>query len=141
MYRSMRGATKRSERVFCVYERCLVIKKSPWSFGRYVLNFSSISFIPFDLSPAERGVDGCNGGQPVVALAYRPCAGARGLFLHLWHGFLLRVCAYWTLKKGFPIALFIGFVILAAQRGSFSATCALTASVILVVGIMGNSIA
>src|ERR1700722_11448175 len=77
MYRSMRGATKRSERVFCVYERCLVIKKSPWSFGRYVLNFSSISFIPFDVSPAERGVDGCNGGQPVVALAYRPCAGAR----------------------------------------------------------------
>jgi hypothetical protein len=64
-----------------------------------------------------------------------------GLFLHLWHGFLLGVCAYWTLRKGFPIALFIGFVILAAQGGSFSATCALTASVILVVGIMGNSIA
>jgi hypothetical protein len=64
-----------------------------------------------------------------------------GLFFHLWHGFLLRVCAYWTLRKGFPIALFIGFVILAAQRGSLSATCALTASVILVVGIMGNSIA
>jgi hypothetical protein len=41
------------------------------------LNFSSVSFIPFDVSPAERGVDGCNGGQPVVALAYRPRAGAR----------------------------------------------------------------
>jgi hypothetical protein len=26
MYRSMRGATKRSERVFCVYERCLRIR-------------------------------------------------------------------------------------------------------------------
>ena len=29
MYRSMRGATKRSERVFCVYERRLRIR-SPW---------------------------------------------------------------------------------------------------------------
>jgi hypothetical protein len=106
-------------------------------FWTLCFDFSSISFIPFDVSPAERGVDGCNGGQPVVALAYRPRAGA-GLFLHLWHGFLLRVCAYWTLGKGFPIALFIGFVILAAQGGSFSATCALTASVILVVGIMGK---
>ena len=27
---------------------------------------------------------------------------APGLFLHLWHGFLLGVCAYWTLRKGFP---------------------------------------
>ena len=62
---------------FSIRKNCLVIKKSPWSFGRYVLNFSSISFIPFDVSPAERGVDGCNGGQPVVALAYRPRAGAR----------------------------------------------------------------
>jgi hypothetical protein len=29
MYRSMRGATKRSERVFCVYERCLRIRLRP----------------------------------------------------------------------------------------------------------------
>jgi hypothetical protein len=29
MYRSMRGATKQSERVFCVYERCLRIRLRP----------------------------------------------------------------------------------------------------------------
>jgi Acyltransferase family len=82
-----REYTSRSVRLSSIFSICkndLVIKKSPWSFGRCVLNFSAISFIPFDVPPAEGGVDGCNGGQPVVAFAYRPRAGARSFLPMAW---------------------------------------------------------
>ncbi len=61
---------------------------------------------------------------------------APGLFLHLWHGFLLGVCAYWTLNKGFPLPAFLGYALVVGSfGGSFSAACALTASLILFVGL------
>ena len=60
---------------------------------------------------------------------------APGLFLHLWHGFLLGVCVYWTLRKGLPLPLFFGYAAVAGVLGgSFSATCALTAFLILIMG-------
>lgn len=61
---------------------------------------------------------------------------APGLFLHLWHGFLLGVCAYWTLRKDFALPIFFGYaVVVGVLGGSFSAACALTASLILIVGL------
>lgn len=61
---------------------------------------------------------------------------APGLFLHLWHGFLLGICAYWTLKKSFPLPVFLGYAfVVGFFGGSFSAACALTASLILFVGL------
>ena len=59
-----------------------------------------------------------------------------GLFLHLWHGFLLGVCAYWTLNKGFPLSLFLSFaMVVSVFGGSFSLACALAASLIVIVGL------
>jgi peptidoglycan/LPS O-acetylase OafA/YrhL len=61
---------------------------------------------------------------------------APGLFLHLWHGFLLGVCAYWTLKKGFPLPIFFGYtLIVGVFGGAFSTACALTGSLIVIVGL------
>jgi peptidoglycan/LPS O-acetylase OafA/YrhL len=61
---------------------------------------------------------------------------APGLFLHLWHGFLLGVCAYWTLKKGFPLPIFFGYALVVGLFGGpFSTACALTASLIVIVGL------
>jgi peptidoglycan/LPS O-acetylase OafA/YrhL len=59
-----------------------------------------------------------------------------GLFFHLLHGFLLGVCAYWTLNRGFPLSLFFAYaMIVAVFGGSFSIACASTASLIVVVGL------
>jgi peptidoglycan/LPS O-acetylase OafA/YrhL len=59
-----------------------------------------------------------------------------GLFLHLWHGFLLGVCAYWTLRKGFPLLVFFTYALVVGLfGGSFSTTCALAAGLIVIVGL------
>jgi peptidoglycan/LPS O-acetylase OafA/YrhL len=59
-----------------------------------------------------------------------------GLCFHLFHGFLLGVCAYWTLNKGWPLLLFFAYAtIVGAFGGSFSIACALTASLIVAVGL------
>ena len=59
-----------------------------------------------------------------------------GLCFHLWHGFLLGVCAYWTLNRGFPLFLFFTYaMIVAVFGGSFSIACALAASLIVVLGL------
>jgi peptidoglycan/LPS O-acetylase OafA/YrhL len=54
------------------------------------------------------------------------------LCFHLWHGFLLGVCAHWTTNGRLPLYVFLSFALVTCASGnSFSLTCALTSGVIV----------
>jgi peptidoglycan/LPS O-acetylase OafA/YrhL len=62
-----------------------------------------------------------------------------GLFLPLWHGFLLGAAAYWTLRGRLATFLFLAYVSIIsagaiARENSFSVVCAATALLIFGVG-------
>jgi peptidoglycan/LPS O-acetylase OafA/YrhL len=66
-----------------------------------------------------------------------------GLFLPLWHGFLLGVAVYWALRERLPIYLFVAYVLIIGAaaityENSFSTACATTAVLIFAVGAVGR---
>ena len=64
-----------------------------------------------------------------------------GLFLPYWHGFLLGVAVYWALRGKLPWLVFAAYALVIllgaiAHENNFSIACAMTASLIFIVGTM-----